>query len=115
MFPSRAVCGLLLAILALVSALDAYAAPIFRKTGYAQASHTNAALALMASTVSEAGEDGHGPGAGDAPPLLISEPLAPAILIQGEAWVVKARPAGEIVQHPPCAVPQTGPPAHATA
>src|SRR5829696_586254 len=118
MFPSRAVCGLLLAILALVSALDgyaAYAAPIFKKAGYAQSSHANAALALMAPAVSDDGEDGHGPGAGDAPPLLISEPLAPAILIQGEAWVVKARPAGEIVQHPPCAVPQTGPPAHASA
>jgi len=37
MFPSRAVCGLLLAILALVSALDgyaAYAALIFKKAGY---------------------------------------------------------------------------------
>jgi len=78
MFPSRAVCGLLLAILALVSALDgyaAYAAPIFKKAGYAQSSHANAALALMAPAVSDDGEDGHGPGAGDAPPLLISEPL----------------------------------------
>src|SRR4051794_30495904 len=37
MFPSRAICGLLLAILALVSALDgyaAYAALIFKKAGY---------------------------------------------------------------------------------
>jgi hypothetical protein len=116
-FPSRAVCGLLLAILALVSALDgyaAYAAPIFKNAGYAQSSHANAALALLAPAVSD-DDDGHSPEIGDAPPLLISEPLAPAILIQDEAWVMKARPAGEIVQHPPCAVPQTGPPAHATA
>jgi len=118
MFPSRAVCGIVLAILALVSALDgyaAYAAPIFRQAGYAQPSHAKAALALTAPAVSEDDDDGHSPELGDAPPPLISEPLAPAISSQDEAWVVKARPAGEIVQHPPCAVPQTGPPAHATA
>ncbi len=117
MFPSRVVCGLLLAILALVSALDgyaAYAAPILRKAGYAQPSHAKAVLALLAPAVSD-DDDGHSPEIGDAPPLLISEPLAPAIFSQDEAWVVKARPAGEIVQHPPCAVPQTGPPAPAIA
>jgi hypothetical protein len=117
MFPSRAICGLLLAILALVSALDgyaAYAAPIFRKAGYAQSSHAKAALALMAPAVSD-DDNGHGPELGGAPPLLISEPLAPVIFAQGEAWVTKARPAGQMVRHPPCAVPQTGPPAHATA
>ena len=118
MFPSRAVCGLLLAILALVSALDgyaAYAAPMFKKAGYAQPSQAKAVLALLAPAVSD-DDDGHSPEIGDAPPLLISEPLAPAaIFIQDKAWDVKARPAGEIVQHPPCAVPQTGPPAHATA
>ena len=116
-FPSRAVCGLLLAILALISALDsyaAYAAPILRKAGYAQPSHARAVLAVMAPAASD-DDDGHSPELGDAPPLLISEPLAPAIFSQDEAWVVKARPAGAIVQHPPCAVPQTGPPAHATA
>src|SRR3954468_11271732 len=105
MFPSRAVCGFLLAILALVSALDgyaAYAAPIFKKAGYAQPSHAKAALALTAPVVSDDDDDGHSPEIGDAPPLLISEPLALAILIQDETWVVKARPAGEIVQHPPC-------------
>ena len=51
MFPSRAVCGIVLAILALVSALDgyaAYAAPIFRQAGYAQPSHAKAVLAVMA-------------------------------------------------------------------
>ena len=118
MFPSRAVCGLLLAILALVSALDgyaAYAAPIFNNAGYAQPSHAKAVLALLAPAVSD-DDDGHSPELGHAPPPLISEPLAPAaIFSQGEAWVMKARPAGEVVQHPPCAVPQTGPPAHATA
>ena len=117
-FPSRAVCGLLLTILALVSALDgyaAYAAPIFKKAGYAQPSQAKAVLALAAPAVSDDDDDGHSPELGHAPPLLISEPLAPAIFSQDDAWVVKARPAGEIVQHPPCAVPQTGPPAHATA
>ncbi|HZI72725.1 MAG TPA: hypothetical protein VFD73_01590 [Gemmatimonadales bacterium] len=119
MFPSRTVCGLLLAILALISALDgyaAYAAPIFKKAGYAQPSQAKAVLALMAPAVSDDDDDGHSPELGHAPPPLISEPLAPAALFsQDEAWDVKARPAGEIVQHPPCAVPQTGPPAHATA
>ena len=118
MFPSRAVCGFLLAILALVSALDgyaAYAAPIFKNAGYAQPSHANAVLAFTALAVSDDDDDSHSPELGDAPPPLISEPLAPAISSQDEAWVVKARPAGEIVQHPPCAVPQTGPPAHASA
>ena len=117
-FPSRTAFGLLLAILALVSALDgyaAYAAPIFKNAGYAQPSQAKAVLALMAPAVSD-DDDGHSPELGHAPPPLISEPLAPAALfIQDKAWVMKARPAGEIVQHPPCAVPQTGPPAHATA
>ncbi len=53
MFPSRAIRGLIFALLALVSALDGYAAcavPIWAKEpGYAQhSSHANAALTLAA-------------------------------------------------------------------
>jgi len=61
-------------------------------------------------------DDEHSPGSGNPPDLFVSEPLAPVIFAQGKAWVTKARPAGQVVQHPPCAAPQTGPPpAHATA
>jgi hypothetical protein len=119
-FPSRAICGLIFVLLALVPALDGYAAyavPIWaRKPGYAQpSSHATAALTLAALATSDDDDDDHSPGSDNPPDLLVSEPLAPVIFAQGEAWVTKARPAGQMVQHPPCAVPQTGPPAHATA
>ena len=73
MFPSRAICGLLLAILALVSALDGYAAyagPIFNNAGYAQPSHAKAVPALAAPAVSDDDDDGHSPELGHAPPLV---------------------------------------------
>ena len=119
MFPSRAIRGLIFVLLALVSALDGYAAyavPIWAKEpGYAQhSSHANAALTLAALATSD-DDDEHSPGSGNPPDLFVSEPLAPVIVAQGEAWVTKARPAGRMVRHPPCAVPQTGPPAHAIA
>jgi hypothetical protein len=118
-FPSRAIRGLILALLALVSALDVYAAytaPISsREPGYARhCLHAKAALTLAASVTSD-DDDGDTPGSDTPPDLLVSEPLAPVIFAQGEAWVTKARPAGQLVQYPPCAVPQTGPPAPATA
>ena len=120
MFPSRAIRGLIFALLALVSALDGYAAytaPIWAKDpGYAQpSSHANAALTLAALATSD-DDDEHSPGSGNPPDLFVSEPLASVIFAQVKAWVTKARPAGQVVQHPPCAAPQTGPPpAHATA
>ena len=120
MFPSRAIRGLIFVLLALVSALDGYAAyavPTWAKEpGYAQhSSHANAALTLAALATSD-DDDEHSPGSGNPPDLFVSEPLAPVIFAQGKAWVTKARPAGQVVQHPPCAAPQTGPPpAHATA
>jgi len=118
-FPSRAIRSLILALLALVSALDgyvAYTAPIRSKEpGYAQPSHANAALTLAAPATIDDDDDHHSLGSGKPPDLLASEPLAPVIFAGREAWFLKARPAGQVVQHPPCAVPQTGPPAHATA
>src|SRR5215207_204226 len=77
----------------------------------------NAALMLAAlATSDDDDDDDHSPGSGNPPDLHVSEPLAPVIFAGREAWVTKARPAGQIVQCPPCAVPQTGPPpAHATA
>jgi hypothetical protein len=117
--PSRAIRGLILAVLALVAALDgyvAYTAPILSKEpGYARhCSHAKAALTLAASVTSD-DDDGDSPRSDTPPNLIASEPLAPVIVAGREAWVTKARPAGEVVQHPPCAVPQTGPPAPATA
>jgi hypothetical protein len=120
-FPSRAIRGFIFGLLALVSALDGYAAytaPIWANDpGYAQpSSHANAALMLAAlATSNDDDADDHSPGSGNPPDLLVSEPLAPVIFAGREAWVTKARPAGQVVQHPPCAAPQTGPPAHATA
>ena len=119
MFPSRAIRGLILAVLALVAALDgyvAYTAPILsREPGYARhCSHAKAVLTLAASATSD-DDDGDSPGSDTPPSLITSEPLAPVIFAGCEAWVTKARPAEQVVQHPPCAVPQTGPPAPATA
>jgi hypothetical protein len=119
-FPSRAIRGFIFAILALVSALDGYAAytvPIWAKEpGYAQpSSHADAALTLAALATSDDDDDDHSPGSGKPPDPFVSEPLAPVIFAGREAWFLKVRPAGQLVQHPPCAVPQTGPPAHATA
>ena len=79
MFPSRAIRGLILALLALVSALDGYAAyavPIGAKEpGYAQhSSHANAALTLAAPATSD-DDDEHSPGSGNPPDLLVAEPL----------------------------------------
>src|SRR4051794_3042056 len=114
--PSRAVLGLVLAVLALVSALDGYAAypaPIWVKAGYAQHS-SHAYSALAAAAISD--DDEHSAEPGEATPPLVSEPLLQLTVNRREAWVAKARPAGQVVQHPPCAVPQTGPPAiYATA
>ena len=123
MFPSRAIRGFIFGLLALVSALDGYAAytaPIWANdSGYAQpSSHANAALMLAALATSDDDDDDdddHSPGSSNPPDLLVSEPLAPVIFAGRESCVTKARPAGQVVQHPPCAAPQTGPPAHATA
>lgn len=120
MIPSRAIPGLLFALAALLSALDSYAAHAVPggagKSGYAQHScHANTALTPVGPSVGD-DDDDESPRSGKAPDPLLSEPLAPIIFVRGGASIVKARPAGQTVQHPPCAVPQTGPPrAHATA
>jgi hypothetical protein len=117
MLSARAARWLVFVLIALASALDSYAAfsaPLFRTPGYARhPSHEGTTLAPAAPIVSD--DDDDSPGSGDAPAPLICEPLAPVIFGQAEAWIAKARPAGAIVQHPPCAVPQTGPPPTHTA
>ena len=85
-----------------------------QRTRLCPALHAKAVLTLAAPVTSD-DDDGDSPGSGKPPDFLASEPLAPVIFAGREAWFLKARPAGQVVQHPPCAVPQTGPPAHATA